>query len=82
MFVTGKARIPSNPRGSAIVVCGLAVRGLVPPENLRAVRRTVNPDRDRDEPAMLKPHAYRTGTVYASSPCLTLFRSGALPVRG
>ena len=82
MFVTGKAGIPSNPRGSAIVVCGLAVRGLVPPENLRAVRRTVNPDRDRDEPAMLKPHTYRTGTIYASSPCLTLFRSGALPVKG
>ena len=66
-------------------------------ENPRAVRRTVNPNRDRDEPAKLKMpevlemlevlkvldcHGSRTGTLFASSPGLTLFRSSALPVKG
>jgi len=75
-------------------------------ENPRAVRRTVNPNRDRDEPemlAMLKVlemlemlevlemlemlevldcHGSRTGTLFASSPGLTLFRSSALPGKG
>ena len=72
-------------------------------ENPRAVRRTVNPNRDRDEQAMLKMlkmlemlemlevlevlkvldcHGSRTGTLFASSPGLTVFRSGALPVKG
>ena len=66
-------------------------------ENLRAVRRTVNPNRDRDEPEMLamlkvlkvlkvlevlERHRSQTGTVLASSPGSTLFRSGALPVKG
>ncbi|MSU84322.1 MAG: hypothetical protein EXS21_04305 [Pedosphaera sp.] len=64
------------------------------------MRRTVNPNRDRDEPemlempemlevqkvqevqAMLDCHGSRTGTVLASSPGSTLFRSGALPVKG
>jgi hypothetical protein len=58
---------------------------LVLAENLRAVRRTVNPQRDRGEQAMLallERHGSQTGTVFASSPSLTLFRSGALPVKG
>ena len=55
------------------------------------MRRTVNPNRDRDEPAKLKVlemlemldrHGSRTGTVIASRPGLTVFRSGALPVKG
>jgi hypothetical protein len=58
---------------------------LVLVENLRAVHRTVNLERDRDEQAMLEMlerHGSRTGTVFASSPSLTLFRSGAVPVKG
>ena len=60
-------------------------------ENLRAVRRTVNPIRDRDElemqevqevQAMRDGHGSRTGTLFASSPGLTLFRASALPVKG
>jgi len=72
-------------------------------ENLRALRRTVKPNRDRDEPEMLAMqamvkvlkvlamlemlemldcHGSRTGTLFASSPGLTLFRSSALPVKG
>jgi hypothetical protein len=54
-------------------------------ENLRAVRRTVNPDRDLDAQAMLEMlerHGSQTGTVFATSPSLTVFRSGALPVKG
>jgi hypothetical protein len=75
-------------------------------ENPRAVRRTVNPNRDRDEPEMLAMlevqamlevlamweilevlevldcHGSRTGTVFATSPGLTFFRSSALPVKG
>ena len=63
----------------------------------------MNPNRDRDEQAMLKMlkmlemlemlevlevlkvldcHGSRTGTLFASSPGLTLFRSSALPVKG
>jgi hypothetical protein len=71
--------------GAALAASGLAAGGLVLSENLRAVRRTVNPDRDRDEQAMLElleQHGSRTETVFASSPGLTLFRSGALPVKG
>ena len=33
-------------------------------------------------PGMLDRHGSRTGTVLASSPGSTLFRSGALPVKG
>jgi hypothetical protein len=54
-------------------------------ENLRAVRRTLNPERDRDAHAMLEMmerRASRTGTVFASCPDLTLFRSGTLAVKG
>jgi hypothetical protein len=75
-------------------------------ENLRSVRRTVNPDRDRDAQAILEAqeaqevqevqevqealgvqevlerHGSQTGTVLASSPGPTMFRSGALPVNG
>ena len=54
-------------------------------ENLRAVRRALNPERDLDAPAMLKMrarHASRIGTVFANCPDLTLFRSGALAVKG
>ena len=32
--------------------------------------------------AMLDCHGSRTGTLFASSPGLTVFRSGALPVKG
>jgi hypothetical protein len=88
----GEARTGSTGRervawgfGAALVAGGLAAGGLVLSENLRAVRRTVNPDMDRDEQAMLamlERHGSRTGTVFASSPGLTLFRSGALPVKG
>ena len=57
----------------------------MPTKNLGAVRWTVNPQRDRDEQAMLEMlerYGSWTGTVFASSPNLTLFRSGALPVKG
>ena len=55
------------------------------------MRRTVNPNRDRDEPEMQEvqevqevqdSHGSRTGTLFASSCGLTLFRSSALPVKG
>ena len=71
--------------GAALVAGGLVAGALVLSENLRAVRRTVNPDRDLDAQAMLEMlerHGSRTGMVFASSPGLTLFRSGALPVKG
>ena len=58
---------------------------LVPTKNLGAVRWTVNPQRDRDEQAMLEMlerHGSWTGTVFASSPGLTVFRSGALAAKG
>jgi hypothetical protein len=67
------------------VLVGLAAANMVLAENLRAVLRTINPQRDRDEQVMLEMlerHGSRTGTVFATSPGLTLFRSGALPVRG
>ena len=35
--------------GAALVAGGLAAGGLLLSENLRAVRRAVNPDRDRDD---------------------------------
>jgi hypothetical protein len=71
--------------GAALAASGLAAGGLVLSENLRAVRRTASSESDRDEQAMLEMlerHGSRTGTVFASSPDLTLFRSGALPVKG
>ena len=70
---------------------GSAARVLVLAENPRAVRRTVNPNWDRDEQAMLEVlevlemlerHGSQTGTVLASSPGPTMSRSGALPVKG
>jgi hypothetical protein len=81
---TGRERVAVG-LGAALVAGGLAAGGLVLSENLSAVRRTVNPDRDRDAQAMLEMlerHGSRTGMVFASSPDLTLFRSGALPVKG
>ena len=81
---TGRKRMAWG-LGAALVAGGLAAGGLVLSENLRAVRRTVNPDRDLDAQAMLEMlerHGSRTGTVFASSPGLTVFRSGALPVKG
>ncbi len=81
---TGRARVALG-LGVAFVAGGLAAGGLVLSENLRAVRRTVNPERDRDELAMLQMlERYGSGsaTVFASSPNLTLFRSGALPMKG
>jgi hypothetical protein len=71
--------------GANTVAYGWAAGGLVLLENLRAVRRTLNPERDLDAPAMLEMMerpASRTGTVFASRPDLTLFRSGALAVKG
>jgi hypothetical protein len=71
---------------AAVLVAGaLAPGGLLLWENLRAARRTVNPDGDRDEQAMLallEQHGSCKRTVFASNPSLTLFRSGALPVKG
>jgi hypothetical protein len=81
---TGRERVAVG-LGAALVAGGLAAGGLVLSENLSAVRRTVNPDRDLDAQAMLEMlerHGSRTGMVFASSPDLTLFRSGALPVKG
>ena len=87
-----EARTASNGRarvalglGAALVAGGLVAGCLVLSENLRAVRRTLNPERDRDELAMLQMlerYGSRSATVFASSPNLTLFRSGAIPVRG
>ena len=67
------------------MISGFALVVLVPTKNLGAVRWTVNPQRDRDEQAMLEMlerHGSWTETVFASSPGLTVFRSGALPVKG
>ena len=67
------------------MISGFALVVLVPTKNLGAVRWTVNPQRDRDEQAMLEMlerHGSWTETVFASSPSLTVFRSGALPVKG
>ena len=71
--------------GAAFIAVGWAIGGWVLAENLRAVRRTVNPERDRDAQAMLEMlerHGSRAATVFASHPNLTLFRAGALPVKG
>ena len=81
---TGRQRVAWG-LGAALVAGGLVAGALVLSENLSAVRRTVNPDRDLDAQAMLEMlerHGSRTGMVFASSPDLTLFRSGALPVKG
>ena len=81
---TGRQRMAWGLRAIALIG-GLALVVLVPAKNLRAVRWTVNPQRDQDEQAMLKMlerHGSRTGTVFASSPGLIVFRSGALPVKG
>jgi hypothetical protein len=80
---TGRQRMAWGLRATAMA-CAMAGGVLVLTENLRAVRRTVNPKRDRDEQAMLKMlerHGSQTGTVFAN-PSLTLFRSGAVPVKG
>ena len=65
---------------------GLAAGGLLLSENLRAVRRTVNPDRERGDAQamleMLEQHGSLTGIVFASSLGLNLFRSATLPVKG
>jgi hypothetical protein len=81
---TGRQRMAWGLRATALIG-GLALIVLVPAKNLSAVHWTVNPQRDRDEQAMLEMlerHGSRTGTVFASSPSLTVFRSGALPVKG
>jgi hypothetical protein len=81
---TGQQRVTWGI-GAALIAVGWAIGGWVLAENLRAVRRTVNPERDRDAQAMLEMlerHGSRAATVFASSPNLTLFRSGALPVKG
>jgi hypothetical protein len=80
---TGRQRMARGLRATALIG-GLALVVLVPAKNLSAVHWTMNPQRDRDEQAMLEMlerHGSRTGTVFAN-PSLTLFRSGALPVKG
>ena len=64
------------------VAGGLAAQGSARLENPRAVQRKVNRDGDHHSQAVLERHGSRTGTVFASSPSLTLFRSAALPVKG
>ena len=69
---------------ATVLACAMAGGVLVLAENLRAVHRTVNPQQDRDEQAMLEMlerQGSQTGTVFAN-PSLTLFRSGAVPVKG
>ena len=49
------------------------------------MRRTLNQEMDCDAHAMLEMmerRASRTGTVFASCPDLTLFRSATLPIKG
>jgi hypothetical protein len=59
----------------------LAAEGSVPLENPRAVQQKVNRDGDHHSQAVLERHGSRTGTVLASNPGPTSFRSGALPVK-
>jgi len=64
------------------VAGGLAAQGSARLENPRAMQRKVNQDGDHHSQAVLERHGSRTGTFFAGSPSLTLFRSGALPVKG
>ena len=64
------------------VAGGLAAQGSARLENPRAMQRKVNRDGDHHSQAVLERHGSRTGTFFAGSPSLTLFRSGALPVKG
>ena len=80
---TGRMRMAWSLRAT-VLACAMAGGVLVLAENLRAVHRTVNPQQDRDEQAMLEmleSQGSQTGTVFAN-PSLTLFRSGAVPVKG
>lgn len=80
---TVRQRMARGLRATALA-CAMAGGVLVLVENLRAVHRTVNPQQDRDELAMLEMlelHGSQPRTVFAN-PSLTLFRSGALPVKG
>lgn len=87
-----KGLTPTSPQRAGVpcpqslhVPGELAAEGLVLSENLRTVSQTVNPDMDLDAQAMLEVlerHGSRPGAVFASNPSLTLFRSGALPVKG
>ena len=67
--------------GVVSVAGGLAAGSSVPLENLRAVQRKVNRDGDHHSQAVLERHGSRKGTLFASSPSLTLFRPAALPVK-
>ena len=67
--------------GVVSVSGGLAAEGSVPLENPRAVQQKVNRDGDHHSQAVLERHGSR-GTLFASSPSLTLFRSAARPVMG
>ncbi len=67
--------------GVVSVAGGLAAGGSVPLENPRAVQRKVNRDGDHHSQAVLERHGSRKGTLFASSPSLTLFRPAALPVK-
>jgi hypothetical protein len=80
---TGRMQMAWSLRAT-VLACAMAGGVLVLAESLRAVHRTVNPQQDRDEQAMLEmleSQGSQTGTVFAN-PSLTLFRSGALPVKG
>jgi hypothetical protein len=69
------------PLGIASVAGELAEGGSVPLENPRAVQQKVNRDGEHHSQAVFKRHGSR-GTLFASSPSLTLFRSAARPVKG
>ena len=68
--------------GVVSVAGGLAAQGSARLENPRAMQRKVNRDGDHHSQAVLERHGSRTGTVFASSLSLTVFRSAAQPVMG
>jgi hypothetical protein len=68
--------------GVVSVAGGLAAQGSARLENPRAMQRKVNRDGDHHSQAVLERHGSRTGTVFASSLSLTVFRSAARPVKG
>jgi hypothetical protein len=67
--------------GVVSVAGGLAAQGSARLENPRSVQRKVNRVGDHHSQAVLERHGSRKGTLFASSPSLTLFRPAALPVK-
>jgi len=63
------------------VAGGLAAQGSARLENPRSVQRKVNRVGDHHSQALLERRGSRTGTVFASSPSLTLFGSAARSVK-